>query len=390
MDREFRACNRCVLDTSDDQNISFDPEGVCSYCHTFDKDYKPYLLMSAIEKEKELKRRVEIVKADGKGKKYDCIIGISGGVDSSYVAAKAKELGLKALLIHFDNGWNSELAVKNIEQICRYTGFDLYTYVVNWDEFKDLQRAYIKAGVLDWEVPTDHGLWAITLKKAKELNIKYILTGSNYQSEGILPAPMRYDKGDLKNIKDIYRKFGRNKKFRSFPTYSFWWHQYLKFVWGLKIEPILFYMDFNKLKSKEFLINTVGWKDYGGKHYESIFTRFYQGYALKEKFHVDKRKAHLASLICSGQMSREEALSELKKPLIEPEILKEDLRFFLKKMDFTEEEFSAIMKATPVPHENFKSYSKRVYPLFRYILPKLVSLKKLIKKKSAKVQPIKS
>ncbi len=375
----YKQCTKCILDTNDDKNISFDEKGVCNYCNKFYQEYDQYLKMPPQEKENNLKKMVEIMKVDGKGKKYDCICGISGGVDSSFIAAKAKEYGLNALLVHFDNGWNSELSVKNIEQICKYTGFDLYTYVVDWEEFKELQLSYIKAGVLDWEVPTDHGLWAVILKKAKELDIKHILIGANYQTEGVLPLPMRYDKADLKNIKDIYNKFGKGGSFRSFPVYKFWNHMYLKLVWGLKLDSMLYFMEYNKTASKQYLIDVVGWRDYGGKHYESIFTRFYQGYILKEKFGYDKRKAHLASLICSGQMSRQEALAELEKPSIDPVILKGDLEFFLKKMGLEKEEFEKIMRTPPVPHENFKSYSTFEYPLFKKILKNLLAVKNLIK-----------
>ncbi len=377
----YQQCTKCVLDTKDDTNIRFDEKGVCSYCTQFETDYRSFLDMPEKTKTAELEKMVAQMKADGKGKPYDCICGVSGGVDSSYLAARAKEMGLRALLVHFDNGWNSELAVKNIEQICHYTGFDLHTYVVEWEEFKDLQLAYIKAGVLDWEVPTDHGLWAVVLKKAKELGVKHILIGANYQTEGVLPKTMRYDKADLKNIRDIYRKFGKGKKFRSFPTYEFWNHMYLKFVWGLKLDTMLYFMEYNKEASKKYLVEVVGWRDYGGKHYESIFTRFYQGYVLKEKFGYDKRKAHLASLICSGQMSREEALAELDRPSIEDTMLKQDLEFFIKKMDLTSTEFEKIMKTKPVPHTQFASYSEFEYPLFKKILATLLKVKNTIKRK---------
>ena len=374
---DYMMCSKCVLDINDDKNITFNEKGVCSYCQTFEKDYSPYLTMSSNSKELELNKMVMQMKADGIGKKYDCICGVSGGVDSSFLAAKAKEFGLRVLLVHFDNGWNSELAVKNIEQICKYTGFDLHTYVVDWEEFKDLQKAYIKAGVLDWEVPTDHALWAVILKKVKQLNVKHILIGANYQTEGVLPKTMRYDKADLKNIQDIYKKFGSGKKMKSFPTYKLWPHMYMRFFGGLQLDSMLHYMEYNKDVSKQYLIDVVGWRDYGGKHFESIFTRFYQGYVLKEKFGYDKRKAHLASLICSGQMSRSEALNELSKPAIDPTVLKGDLQFFIKKMGFTEDEFTNIMKEKPVAHESFKSYSDFQYPLFKKTLKFLVAVKNI-------------
>ncbi len=253
MSTKVRSCNKCILDSNDDHQITFDINGICSYCQKFDKDYIFILNKTDEEKNRELNNLIEVIKSDGKGKKYDCICGISGGLDSSFLAAKAKEFGLRTLLVHFDNSWNSELAVKNVEQICKYTGFDLHTYVVNWEEFKDLQKAYIKSGVLDWEVPTDHGLWAVILKKAKELNIKHILIGANYQTEGILPSTMRYDKADLKNIRDIHSKYGKLKKIRTVPVYKFWWHSYLKWFWGLKLDTLLYYMEYKKVQAKQYM-----------------------------------------------------------------------------------------------------------------------------------------
>ncbi len=379
MSSKVRSCNKCILDSNDDHQITFDINGICSYCQKFDKDYIFILNKTDEEKNRELNNLIEVIKSDGKGKKYDCICGISGGLDSSFLAAKAKEFGLRTLLVHFDNSWNSELAVKNVEQICKYTGFDLHTYVVNWEEFKDLQKAYIKSGVLDWEVPTDHGLWAVILKKAKELNIKHILIGANYQTEGILPSTMRYDKADLKNIRDIHSKYGKLKKIRTFPVYKFWWHSYLKWFWGLKLDTLLYYMEYNKDQAKQYLIDVVGWRDYGGKHYESIFTRFYQGYVLNKKFGYDKRKAHLSSLICSSQISKKEAIEELLNPMINSDVLQDDLQFFLKKMGFTADEFQEIMNQKPVPHLAFKSYSTFEYPLLKKILRLLVIAKKIIK-----------
>ena len=379
MSTKVRSCNRCILDSNDDHQITFDINGICSNCQKFDKDYIFILNKTDEEKNRELNNLIEIIKSEGKGKKYDCICGISGGLDSSFLAAKAKEFGLRTLLVHFDNGWNSELAVKNVEQICKYTGFDLHTYVVNWEEFKDLQKAYITSGVLDWEVPTDHALWAVILKKAKELNIKHILIGANYQTEGVLPSTMRYDKADLKNIRDIHSKYGKLKKIRTFPVYKFWWHTYLKWVWGLKLDTLLYYMEYNKDQAKQYLVDLVGWRDYGGKHYESIFTRFYQGYVLNKKFGYDKRKAHLSSLICSGQISKKEAIEDLQNPMINSDVLQDDLQFFLKKMEFTADEFQQIMNQNPVPHLAFKSYSTFEYPLLKKILRLLVIAKKIIK-----------
>lgn len=377
MMNSYTQCNRCILDTNDDSEIFFDKEGICNHCRSYEQVAKTYLYNDH-DKKIELENLVAKIKADGIRKKYDCLLGVSGGVDSTYLAYLAKEYNLRPLLIHFDNGWNSELAVKNIEQICKYTGFDLFTYVVNWEEFKDIQLSYIKASVLDWEVPTDHALYAVLLRKAKELNIKYILSGANYQTEGILPKSMRWDKADLANLKAIHKKFG-TKKIKTFPTYGFWWHQYLKFVWGLQTVNILYYIEYNKKIIKEFLINKIGWRDYGGKHYESIFTKFYQGYVLKEKFHVDKRKAHLSSMICSGQISRMDALKELQISPIDADLLNSDIDYFIKKMRITREEFDNIMKAPVRSHREFKSYENIEYPLFKFFLKFCLKIKNALK-----------
>jgi tRNA(Ile)-lysidine synthase TilS/MesJ len=209
--REYQECSNCILDTNDDAAINFDEKGVCNYCNTYYKNY------GNIENNPDfngsnLNPTLNKIKSLSKGKKFDSIMGLSGGVDSSYLALKAKEWGLNPLLVHFDNGWNSELAVQNINAIIDYTGFELYTYVVDWEEFRDLQLSYLKAGVLDWEIPTDHGFFACLFNQAYKRGIKTILTGHNYQTESILPKPMRWSKMDVANLKDIHGTFGKGKK----------------------------------------------------------------------------------------------------------------------------------------------------------------------------------
>src|ERR1043166_8072486 len=204
--RAYQQCTNCILDTFDDPEITYDDFGVCNYCIDYNKKYVAQA-PTPQEMEIRLRKTVAQIKEEGKGKKYDCIMGLSGGVDSSYLALIAQRLGLRPLLVHFDNGWNSELAVKNIEGIIEKTGFDLYTYVVNWNEFRDLQLAYIKAGVLDWEIPTDHGFYACLFRQAYKHRIKFVLTGHNHQTEAILPNSMRWSKMDVANIRDIHRKF---------------------------------------------------------------------------------------------------------------------------------------------------------------------------------------
>ncbi len=352
-------CSHCLLSLCDDQEIIFDNRGYCNYCVDYENKY---ILnkRSKTDNEELLNNIVNDVKASGKGNKYDCIMGLSGGVDSSYLAWIVKQLGLRPLIVHFDNGWNSELAVKNIENIINYTGFDLYTYVVDWDEFKDLQLAYIKASVVDWEIPTDHGFFALLHHVANKHNIRYIFTGHNYQTESIMPKPFRWSKMDVANIKDIHRKFGM-VKLKTMPLLGFWRYNWMLKVKKIKRINILEYVEYDKNAAKALITEKFNWRDYGGKHYESIFTRFYQGYVLIKKFNIDKRKAHLSNLICSGQISRERALEELSKPAYEEPQMREDKDYVIKKLGLTHEEFESYMNAPPVSHLKFKSYETGVY-----------------------------
>jgi N-acetyl sugar amidotransferase len=344
------------MDNIADPDIEFDEAGVSNYYHEYKKAESEYVFKDK-EGEVRLEKLVTQIKEAGKGKQYDCLIGLSGGVDSTYVALLVKELGLRPLAVHLDNGWNSELAVKNVENIITRLGFDLYTLVVNWEEFKDIQMAYLKASVVDIEVVSDHAIFATMYKLAKEKNIGYIISGTNVVTEYIMPPSWLYKKMDYSNLKDIHNQFGK-RKLKTYPTFNF-----LKYVYYsafLKLTPIsiLNYVPYNKVQVKERIKNELGWRDYGGKHYESIFTKFYQAYILPTKFHIDKRKAHLSTLICSGQISREQALDELKSPLYDPTELESDIEYVLKKFNISREEFEAIMKLPIRKHEEFKSDEK--------------------------------
>ena len=375
----MKICKNCILDTNDDPNLLFDEYGVCNYCTNYKKKYVDEFPSLAI-RSKQLEGLLEKIKQNGVGKKYDSIMGLSGGVDSSYLAYLAKEWGLNPLLIHFDNGWNSELAVKNIDSIISHTGFDLYTYVVDWDEFKDLQLSYIKASVLDWEIPTDHGFFAMLYKQASKHKIKYILTGHNFQTEAILPKTMRWSKMDVANIIDIHDKHG-TKKLKTFPMMGFF--EYSKYQLIEKIERLnlLEFVNYDKNDAKETIIKEFGWRDYGGKHYESIFTRFYQGYVLKEKFGYDKRKAHLSNLICSGQIIRDEALIEIQKNPYSSELqLAEDKEFVLKKLGIDNDMFENFMKSPVKSHLEYKSYETGLYPQHSRFMKRISGFTKLIKK----------
>jgi N-acetyl sugar amidotransferase len=382
MQRIYQQCTHCILDTNDDPLIKFNDVGVCNYCVNYEKTYIQGRRSEA-QLASDLAIELQRIKHSGKGKKYDSIMGLSGGVDSSYLAFKAKEFGLRPLLVHFDNGWNSELAIQNIEGIINKTGFDLYTYVVNWEEFRDLQLAYIKAGVLDWEIPTDHGFVAALFKAARKYKIQYILTGHNHQTEAILPKSMRWSKMDVANIKDIHAKFG-NIPLKTFPMLGFFELNYFYNVLKVKRVNLLEFIEYDKAKAKETIQREFGWRDYGGKHYESIFTRFYQGYVLKEKFGFDKRKAHVSNLICSGQMTRDEALAEVAKPAYDPKQLIQDTEYFQKKLGISAIEFDKIMHEKPVPHTQYKSYETGLYKRHIKFMTSIRPITRIIKKMMGK------
>jgi N-acetyl sugar amidotransferase len=376
-------CVRCVLDTTA-EDITFDNEGVCNYCRTYDQ-----LARKTVERPKEVIREelneiIRSIKKQGEGQEYDCLIGLSGGVDSTYVCYIAKQLGLRPLVVHFDNGWNSELAVKNIENVITKLQFPLHTYVVDWEEFKDLQLSYLKASVLDIEVPTDQLIYGSVYRIARQKNIHTILSGSNVVTEGVIPANWNFmDKTDLVNLKNIHKKYG-TKKLRNFPKLGLYQRYYYTNFYGLRSIPILDYIHYNKKEAKETMKKELDWKDYGGKHYESIFTRFYQGYILVEKFGIDKRKMHFSSLICSGQMTREQALEKLKQPPYDKQLLAEDREYVLKKFGLTETEFEKIMKQKPVPHSVFgtqwdKEHFRKYY-LFTLLMKPVLGVYKLFKR----------
>jgi N-acetyl sugar amidotransferase len=351
------------MDTIADPDIRFDDKGICNYYYA----YKTAEAGQVIKGEKGwdlLEKIAATIKLDGKDQPYDCIMGLSGGVDSTYVAYLAKKLGLRPLAVHFDNGWNSELAVMNIENIITKLGFDLFTYVINWEEFKDIQRAYLKASVVDIEAITDHAIFATLYRLAGERNIKHILSGTNVQTENTLPKSWIHPKSDHVNIRSIHRKFG-TLPLKTFPFMDGKVKRYYQQIKGVASVSVLNYLDYNKKDVKELITRELGWRDYGGKHYESVWTRFYQGYILPEKFKIDKRKAHLSDLIFSGQITKAEAIEELKTPIYDDAQFKIDYEFVLKKLDLSAEELAAIMETPPRSHYDFdfeKPLEER-YPL---------------------------
>jgi N-acetyl sugar amidotransferase len=356
------------MDNCVDSRISFDENGVCNYCKEYDL-LKNLLVFEGEKGELALQNKIREIKEKSNGAKYDCILGLSGGVDSSYLALLAKKYGLNPLCLHFDNGWNSEQSVQNIENIVNRLNFDLITCVINWEEFRDLQRAYLLAGVIDIEALTDHAIFASLYKIALEKNISYVLSGSNVVTEGILPSHWTHRKSDFINIKSIHKKFGKIP-IKSFPLLNLKLKNQIK-KYRIETVELLNWIPYNKFKAKQKLMEELSWKDYGGKHYESKFTKFYQAFILPTKFGVDKRKAHLSTLICSGQISRQQALEEMELPLYNKLDFKNEKAFVIKKLGFNEFEFDELMKQTPVPHDLYEVEGSffNYYPLFKIFKP---------------------
>jgi N-acetyl sugar amidotransferase len=361
----MKECKQCILTSEDDDNLSLDENGICNYCN----DYR--LRFNELGNENErisyINKKIEEVKSNGLNNKYDCVIGLSGGVDSSYMAYWLCERGLRPLVIHLDNGWNSELAVQNIQNICEKLGLDLHTYVIEWEEFKKLQLAYLKASVVDIEVLTDHAIKAITMKMARKYKIKYLFSGFNLATEAVMIKGWTFDKSDFVNIKDIVKINGGIKNFRSYPKITFF--QKLFFMLTFKIESIhvLNYIDYNKDQVKKVLKDKLGWIDYGGKHHESLFTKFYQSYILPEKFKIDKRKVHLSNLICSNQITKNLATDLISLSLYNENELAIDKEYILKKLDLTKEEFAAIMKLKINNHNDFKTEQRYWEIYFKFV-----------------------
>jgi N-acetyl sugar amidotransferase len=345
------------MDTQTDSEIQFDEQGVCSYCHAFDNVARPILERAkTAEGDQILANVMAEIKAAGQGREYDCILGLSGGVDSSYMAYQAQKLGLRILAVHVDGGWNSELAVANIENIVKRLKIDLVTWVVDWEEMRDLQLAFFKASLANCDVPQDHAFFAALRRTAAQHRIRYVLDGTNFATEFVLPRSREYNAGDLRHLYAIHRRFGAGK-LRKFPTLGFFRrYVYYPFVCGIKTIKLLDLLPYDKETAKRIIADELGWRDYGGKHYESIFTRFFQGYYLPIKFGYDKRRAHLSSLIVSGQLQRGDAFEEMEDPPYpSPELLREDKEFVAKKLGLTVAEFDAIIALPQTTYKEFPS-----------------------------------
>jgi len=353
-DREYQVCKNCAMDTTDSL-IIFDEKGVCDHCNNYYDNILPNWHPDEIGA-KELDKIAKKIKKDGKDKEYDCIIGISGGVDSSYLLYYAKEkLGLRPLAFSVDSGWNLNVAVENVEKIVKGLGLDLYTEIVNWNEMKDLQLAYFKSQVPYQDTPQDHVIFASLYNYASKNGIKYVLTGGNYSTECVREPNEWVYLNDIRQIKDIHKRFG-SITLKTLPLCGmFKYRLYYGYFKGMKVVKPLDLIPYKKEAAISLLEEKFGWERYANKHFESVFTRFYEGYWLVKKFGFDKRRAHFSSLILTGQMTREEALKKLQEPPYSEELAMQDLEYVAKKLGITTEEFEDMMKGENKTYKDYKS-----------------------------------
>jgi N-acetyl sugar amidotransferase len=352
MTPSHQICTQCVMDTTDSK-IRFDANGVCDHCITFRDKILPNWHTDE-RGERELRALVERIKASGQGKDFDCIIGMSGGIDSSYLTYIATEVGLRPLVFHVDAGWNSQEAVNNIEKLVDKLGLDLYTEVIDWEEMRDLQLAFFKSGVPHIDTPQDHAFFATMYKFAQEHDIKYILTGANLSTECIRnPIEWMYYQSDSIQLKDIHRRFG-TRPLVNYPTTSILRHKvWLPYVKGIRVVRPLNLVPYDKAAAVRLLVEKFGWQPYPQKHFESRFTRFYEGFWLPTKFGYDTRKVQFSSLIVTGQMTREEALEKLKTPALDDGTVRQEFEYVANKLGISTAELQGYLEA---PNKSYRDY----------------------------------
>lgn len=361
--KKYQQCVRCVMDTTDPE-IFFNTTGVCNHCIQFEEKTRLewYPNQDGTLRWNNL---VSQMKANGQSKEYDCILGLSGGVDSSYLALKVHESGLRPLVMHVDAGWNTELAVANIEAVVKYCGFDLHTHVVDWEDMRDLHLAYMRAAVSNQDVPQDHIFFASLYHFATSHGIRHILSGGNLATEGIFPSSWHGSAMDAINLKAIHKLHG-DRKLAHYKTISFFdcyfWYPFIKKM--RTIRP-LNYMPYNKVEALIELQTKVGYKPYPRKHGESLFTKLFQNYYLPKKFGMDKRLPHFSSLIVSGQMTRAAALAKLDEPLYDFAELEIDITYFCKKLRITRQQFDELMKVPTHHYSDFPNWDGRYQQLKR-------------------------
>jgi len=350
----YQICTRCIMDTSDPY-IEFDVAGVCNHCRNFDENQRPQWNPDESGR-RMLDEIVDQIKAEGRGKPYDCAIGLSGGVDSSYLAYVArKELGLRLLAVHVDGGWNSELATRNIENIVRKLDIDLHTYVVDWKEMRDLQRAFVRAGLANQDVPQDHAFFAALYSNAQSYGLRYVLSGGNIATESVMPDEWAYNAMDLRHLEAVHRRFGSGP-LKTFPRVGFFryyfWNRYVK---RMRVVRPLNFMPYVKGEAIALLERELDFQYYGGKHFESRFTKWQQLYYRPRKFGYDERRAYLSSLVLSGQTSRDQALISLAGDMENEKQAERDTEYILKKLELPEGEFAQIMAQPPKTFRDYPS-----------------------------------
>jgi len=369
------------MDTTD-PNIVFDEKGECNHCRSARQ------ALAAIPKGKEaeaqLSEIVDMVKKGGKGKPYDCIIGLSGGADSSYLLHCAKDWGLRPLLFHVDGGWNSGVAEGNINKLIARLGFDVKEYKVDWEEMKDLQRAFLAAGVPNQDIPQDHLFFATLFRQCRKYGIRYWLSGSNLASESILPSAWGYSAMDGEHVRAIHNQFGK-KALNTFPVLSF--YEYCRFFLDVNalrqihaLTP-LDLLQYDIFQAKQILHDQYDWQDYGKKHCESRFTKYFQGYFLPTRFGFDKRKAHLSSLIVSGLLSREDACAEFANPPYQPEELANDTSYICTRLGYTSDEWIQLLSAPVHSHQDYGTSSEKIKRTTQFF--RLLGKAKRVLKKSS-------
>lgn len=365
MSKKYQICNYCIMDTSD-KDIIFNDKGRCNHCIEAEK-----LIDKTKNRNVELNKLIAQIKKEEKNKKYDCIMGISGGIDSAYVAHLANKLGLRILAVHVDAGWNTEIAEKNISNLCKKLNIDLKRITVDWDTMKELQRAYMFSGLANLDVPQDHVFLAGVYKYAKQYNIKYMLNGSNVATEGILPKSWGYAAIDYKSIQSVYKNNGRGKSLDKYPHFGILEYMFLQ--QKIKRINILNYIEYSKKEAMKTLKEEFDWEYYGGKHYESILTRFLQTYYLPKKFGYDKKRAHLSSLVTNKEITREEALKALNdKTVYSDEQMLKDRDYILNKLEITLKEWENIM--------NSKNKTENDYESSKFLLSLCLKAKSIIRR----------
>ncbi|MDB9776652.1 N-acetyl sugar amidotransferase [Alphaproteobacteria bacterium] len=365
--KNYKICSRCVMDTSD-PDISFDQNQFCNNCTNCIEESKS-IRPKGKERIEKLRTTIEKIKKSSKGKKYDCLIGMSGGIDSSYLAYLVTELGLRPLALHMDNGWNSQEAVKNIKNVCTKLNIDYSSHVLDWKEFKDIQLSFLKSSIVEVEIPTDTAIAGTLHRMAAKHNIKFIISGGNYASEGILPKKWFYDPNDKKLFQSIQKIFGK-EKIKKFPFFDYKREIYYKFFKRIKMIYLLNLYDYDKEDAKKILEEKLNYTAPTGKHHESVYTRFMQSYIQPVKFNLDYRRATYSSLICSGFMKREEALKLLKNLPYKDDQVEKDITYVSKKFGITENDFKAIINK---PAKSYKDYPNNerfltiIYNIYRAI-----------------------